>query len=44
VQITSFNAYKSNFQVVIGQLYLPANTSTLDANGVVYTHSPSNLE
>ena len=26
-----------NFQVVIGQLYLPANTSTLDADGVVYT-------
>lgn len=28
-----------NFQVVIGQLYLPAGTSVLDANGVIYTRS-----
>ncbi len=26
-----------NFQVIIGELYLPAGTSTLDAVGVVYT-------
>ncbi|WP_338761887.1 hypothetical protein WAF17_16465 [Bernardetia sp. ABR2-2B] len=29
----------TNFQVVIGELYLPANTSTLDTTGVVYTRS-----
>lgn len=27
------------FQVVIGQLYLPANTSVLDKEGVIYTRS-----
>jgi hypothetical protein len=26
-----------NFQVIIGELYLPANTSVLDATGVIYT-------
>ena len=26
-----------NFQVVIGELYIPANTSVLDAAGVIYT-------